>query len=152
MPTTLHHAEGQQRQWWLVDAQGRILGRLASRLAIILRGKHKPAYTPYIDTGDFVVVINAAKVAVTGQKLTQKTYKRYSGYPSGLRVELLGDVLRRDPERVIREAVKGMLPRGPLARQMLTKLKVYPGAEHPHAAQQPSPMPERLIGAAHGPS
>ena len=149
MSTTLHHPQGQKRHWLLIDANDRILGRLASRIAVILRGKHKAAYTPYIDTGDFVVVINAEKIAVTGQKLTQKMYDRYSGYPGGRRTRSLGEVLKTHPERVIRQAVKGMLPEGPLGRRMLTKLKVYTGPQHPHAAQQPTPASERLIGAGH---
>lgn len=150
MSTTLHAPAHQTRRWLLIDAKGQVLGRLASRIAILLRGKHKPAYTPYLDTGDFVVVINAAQIAVTGQKLTQKTYARYSGYPSGLRTQTLGQILRTHPERAIRHAVKGMLPQGPLGRQTLSKLKVYAGAEHPHGAQQPAPVSELLVGAGHG--
>ena len=150
MSTTLHHAEGQRRHWLLVDAKDRVLGRMASRIAILLRGKHKVAYTPYIDTGDFVVVVNASQIRVTGRKLTQKAYHRYSGYPGGQRTRILGEVMKTRPEWVIRRAVKGMLPHGPLGRQMLTKLKVYAGSEHPHAAQQPAPAGERLIGAGHG--
>jgi large subunit ribosomal protein L13 len=113
------------------------LGRLASRIALVLRGKHKPIYTPFLDTGDFVVVINASKIAVTGQKASQKVYTRYSGYPSGLKTELLSTTLQRHPERVLRHAVKGMMPAGPLARRMLKKLKIYAGSTHPHTAQRP---------------
>jgi len=145
MTTTLHKPEAQQRQWVLVDAKGKVLGRLAVRIAMMLRGKHKPAFTPYIDTGDFVVVINAAQIAVTGQKITQKIYDRYSGYPGGRKAETLDDLLTRNPERVFREAVKGMLPAGPLGRRMLRKLKVYRGEEHDHTAQQPTPVSEQLL-------
>ncbi|MBI2104177.1 MAG: 50S ribosomal protein L13 [Candidatus Omnitrophica bacterium] len=113
--------------------------RLA-RIALILRGKHKPTYTPFLDTGDFVVVINAGKVAVTGNKLKQKTYQRYSGYPGGRRARTLEEVLRTHPDRALRQAVKGMMPDGPLGRRLLGKLKVYAGPAHPHAAQQPKPI------------
>jgi large subunit ribosomal protein L13 len=129
-----------ERRWYLVDAEGQTLGRLATRVADTLRGKRKPEYTPHVDTGDFVVVVNAAKVAVTGKKLDQKLYYRHSGYPGGLRARPLRDELERRPTEVIRKAVKGMLPRNRLARQQLTKLKVYPGAEHPHEAQKPEPL------------
>jgi len=150
MTTTLHKPEAQQRQWLLVDAKGKILGRLAVQIATLLRGKHKAAFTPYLDTGDFVVVINAGQIAVTGQKRTQKLYDRYSGYPSGRKFETLDTVLKRNPERVIREAVKGMLPAGPLGRQQLRKLKVYRGAEHEQAAQRPTPVSDQRRGATHG--
>jgi large subunit ribosomal protein L13 len=130
-----------ERRWYLVDAEGQTLGRLATRIADTLRGKRKPEYTPHIDTGDFVVVVNAEKVAVTGKKLEQKMYYRHSGYPGGLRARPLGEQLERRPTEVIRKAVKGMLPRNRLARQQLTKLKVYAGAEHPHEAQKPEPLP-----------
>jgi large subunit ribosomal protein L13 len=132
----------RQRDWLLVDAEGQTLGRLATRIADALRGKRKPEYTPHCDTGDFVVVVNAKKVAVTGDKLRQKLYYRHSGYPGGLRSRTLADMLERRPEEVIRKAVKGMLPRNRLARKQLTKLKVYAGPEHPHAAQRPTPMEE----------
>jgi len=140
MKTTLPSPEQIQRKWLLVDADGQILGRLASRVAMLLRGKHKPTFTPHLDTGDFVLVINAEKIKVTGNKLTQKRYARYSGYPSGLKFTTLQDVLRTHPERAIEHAVKGMLPDGPLGRQLLTKLKVYAGTAHPHASQQPTPI------------
>jgi large subunit ribosomal protein L13 len=130
-----------ERRWYLVDAEGQTLGRLATRVADTLRGKRKPEYTPHIDTGDFVVVVNAEKVAVTGKKLEQKMYYRHSGYPGGLRARTLGAQLERRPTEVIRKAVKGMLPRNRLARQQLTKLKVYAGPEHPHEAQKPEPLP-----------
>ena len=128
------------REWYLVDAEGKTLGRLATQIADTLRGKRKPTYTPHIDTGDFVVVINAEKIAVTGNKRSSKMYYRHSGYPGGLRSRTLEDMLQRRPEEVIRLAVKGMMPRNRLARKQLTKLKVYAGPEHPHAAQQPQPM------------
>jgi len=124
----------------LVDAEGQTLGRLATQIADTLRGKRKPQYTPHVDTGDFVVVVNAGKIAVTGNKLDDKLYHRHSGYPGGLRSRPLRDELERRPTEVIRKAVKGMLPRNRLARQQLTKLKVYAGPEHPHAAQKPQPM------------
>jgi large subunit ribosomal protein L13 len=130
----------RQRDWVLVDASGQTLGRLATQIAETLRGKRKPQYTPHIDTGDFVVVINAEKIAVTGNKLADKKYYRHSGYPGGLKVRTLGEQLERRPEEVIRKAVKGMLPRNRLGRKQLTKLKVYAGPEHPHIAQKPQPM------------
>lgn len=128
-----------QRAWHVIDAEGIVLGRLASEVASILRGKHKPIYAPHVDTGDHVVVINGSKLAITPTKLASKRYYRHSGYPGGLRSETLAELLGRNPERVIRLAVKGMLPKGPLGRQMLRKLKIYSDAEHPHAAQQPQP-------------
>ena len=128
------------REWYLVDADGQTLGRLATRIADMLRGKGKPEYTPHVDTGDFVIVINAEKISVTGNKRVNKRYYRHSGYPGGLRSRTLEDMLERRPEEVIRMAVKGMLPRTRLGRQQLRKLKVYAGPDHPHAAQQPQPM------------
>ncbi len=145
MKTTIPAVHQMNRQWLLIDAKDQVLGRLASRIALVLRGKHKPTYTPFLDTGDFVVVINAEKVAVTGQKLTQKVYQRYSGYPSGRTTQTLSDVLKRHPERAIRQAVKGMMPDGPLGRRLLGKLKVYAGSEHPHKAQQPQPSNEQFL-------
>jgi large subunit ribosomal protein L13 len=130
----------RERSWVLVDASGKTLGRLATQIADILRGKRKPEYTPHIDTGDFVVVINAREVAVTGNKREQKRYYRHSGYPGGLRSRTLGEQLERRPEEVIRRAVRGMLPRNRLARRQITKLKVYAGPDHPHAAQKPEPL------------
>ena len=129
------------RQWFVVDADGQTLGRLASSVAVLLAGKHKPMYATHIDTGDHVIVVNAAKVAVSKDKLTTKLYSRHSGYPGGFRQETLGDLLSRRPEEVIRRAVKGMLPRTRLGVQQLRKLKVYAGAEHPHEAQRPEPLP-----------
>ena len=128
------------RKWWVVDATNQPLGRLASKVAAVLRGKHKPTYTPHVDTGDFVVVVNAEKISVTGNKRAEKLYHRHSGYPGGLKSRTLNDMLERRPEEVIRIAVKGMLPRNRLARKQITKLKVYAGPEHPHAAQKPQPM------------
>jgi large subunit ribosomal protein L13 len=130
----------RQRDWYLVDAEGKTLGRLATGIAETLRGKRKPEYTPHIDTGDFVVVINAKKIHVTGDKRAQKRYWRHSGYPGGIKSRTLDEMLERRPEEVIRKAVKGMLPRNRLARRQITKLKVYAGAEHPHQAQQPQPL------------
>jgi len=128
-----------ERAWHIVDADGLVLGRLASEVATLLRGKHKPIYAPHMDTGDHVIVVNASKLDLTPRKLSGKLYRRHSGYPGGLRSESLEHLLARDPERVVRLAVKGMLPKGPLGRAMITKLKVYGGPTHPHAAQQPQP-------------
>ena len=147
MTTTLPNVKQLVRNWVLIDAKDQVLGRLASRIVLILRGKHKPTFTPFLDTGDFVVVINAEKVAVTGNKRTQKIYQRYSGYPGGRRVRVLGDVLATHPDRVIRQAVKGMMPDGPLGRRMLKKLNVYVGPVHPHGAQQPQLVTPTLLGA-----
>ena len=124
-------------EWLLIDAQDQVLGRVASKAAHILRGKHKPTYTPHVDTGDFVVIINADKIRVTGKKLTDKEYYRHSGYPGGLKCETFEEAMEKHPERVIEHAVKGMLPKNTLGRAMAKKLKVYAGAEHPHMAQQP---------------
>ena len=129
------------RTWYVVDADGKTLGRLATAIAIALRGKNKPQYTPHVDTGDFVVVVNAEKIAVTGQKLDQKLYHRHSGYPGGLRTRTLREQLDRQPTEVLRKAVKGMLPRNRLSRAQLTKLKIYAGPVHPHEAQAPKPLP-----------
>ena len=128
-----------ERRWFVVDAAGQTLGRLASRIAHVLEGKHKPTYATHIDTGDHVIVLNAARVAVTGDKRETKVYVRHSGYP-GASQETLGDLLARRPEEVIRRAVKGMLPRNKLGVQQLRKLKIYAGAEHPHEAQRPEPL------------
>jgi large subunit ribosomal protein L13 len=131
-----------EQRWYLVDAEGQTLGRLATRIADTLRGKRKAVYTPHIDTGDFVVVVNAEKIAVTGKKREEKIYYRHSGYPGGLRERTFAEEIERRPTEVLRKAVKGMLPRNRLARRQLTKLKVYAGPEHPHEAQNPSPLPE----------
>jgi large subunit ribosomal protein L13 len=127
------------RRWWVVDATDQPLGRLASRVATLLRGKHKPTFTTHVDTGDFVVVVNADKVRVTGQKRSAKMYYRHSGYPGSLRKESFEHLAARRPEVPIQKAIKGMLPKNVLGRQLLTKLKVYAGAEHPHRAQKPEP-------------
>jgi large subunit ribosomal protein L13 len=140
MKTYVANSETRQRDWLVVDAAGLTLGRLATQIADALRGKRKPTYTPHVDTGDFVVVVNAEKIAVTGNKRTQKRYYRHSGYPGGIKSRSLQEQLDRRPEEVIRHAVKGMLPRTRLGRKQLTKLKVYAGPEHPHQAQQPQPM------------
>jgi large subunit ribosomal protein L13 len=129
-----------ERSWWVVDATDQTLGRLATRVATLLEGKHKPTYSPHLDTGDHVVVVNAAKVRVTGDKLRQKIYYRHSNYPGGLKAEQLAAVLARKPELVIERAVKGMLPQNSLGRAMYRKLKVYAGATHPHEAQRPNPV------------
>jgi large subunit ribosomal protein L13 len=129
-----------ERRWYLVDAEGRTLGRVATQIADTLRGKGKPQYTPHVDTGDFVVVVNAEKIAVTGTKLDDKIYYRHSGYPGGLRERTLREELERRPTEVIRKAVRGMLPKNRLARAQLRKLKVYAGPEHPHEAQRPEPL------------
>jgi large subunit ribosomal protein L13 len=134
------NAQDRERDWFVVDAGGKTLGRLATQIADVLRGKRKPTYTPHVDVGDFVIVINAAEVAVTGDKREQKRYFRHSGYPGGIRSRTLGEMLERRPEEVIRRAVKGMLPRNRLARRQITKLKVYPGPDHPHAAQKPTEL------------
>ncbi|MCS6857420.1 MAG: 50S ribosomal protein L13 [Sandaracinaceae bacterium] len=130
-----------QRKWYVVDATGIPLGRLASRIAMVLRGKHKPTYTPHVDAGDYVIVINADKVVLTGDKLDQKTWDRHSGIPGGFKSEIYRHLLARKPTFVIEKAVKGMLPKNPLGRAMLSKLKVYASPVHPHAAQKPIPLP-----------
>lgn len=140
MKTYVANSETRERNWLVVDANGQTLGRLATQIADALRGKRKPEYTPHVDTGDFVIVINAEKISVSGNKRTEKRYYRHSGYPGGIKSRTLEEMLERRPEEVIRLAVKGMLPRNRLARKQLTKLKVYAGAEHPHAAQQPQPL------------
>jgi large subunit ribosomal protein L13 len=140
MKTYVAKPTDRERNWLLVDANGLTLGRLSTQIADALRGKRKVTYTPHVDTGDFVVVINCEKIAVTGNKLAEKRYYRHSGYPGGLKSRTLAEQLDRQPEEVIRHAVKGMLPRNRLARKQLTKLKIYAGPEHPHAAQQPVPM------------
>ena len=140
MKTYVATPADRERNWVVVDAAGKTLGRLATQVADALRGKRKPTYTPHVDVGDFVVVINSEKIVVTGNKLANKRYYRHSGYPGGLRSRTLNDMLERRPEEVIRIAVKGMLPRTRLGRAQLRKLKVYAGPDHPHAAQQPQEM------------
>lgn len=129
-----------KRDWWVVDADGVALGRLASQVASRLRGKHKPGFTPFLDTGDHVIVINASKLVLTGAKLQSKLYRRHSGYPGGLNEIPAEEMARKRPERMIELAVRGMLPKGPLGRKMAKKLKVYAGAQHPHEAQRPQPF------------
>ena len=138
MRTTYIAKPGEvDRKWYVVDAEGKTLGRLAAEVAKVLRGKNKPTFTPHVDTGDHVIVLNADKVVLTGKKLVQKTYFRHSGYPGGTTFTTAGKMLETRPERVVEMAVKGMLPKNSLGRKMFTKLKVYAGAEHPHAAQMP---------------
>ena len=137
MKTYTARAEDLEREWFLVNAEGKTLGRLASEIAQVLRGKHKPIYTPHLDCGDFVIVVNAEKVRVTGRKLDQKMYYRHTGYPGGIKSISLRNQLQKHPERVLQAAVRGMLPKNRLGRKMLKKLKVYAGDSHPHQAQQP---------------
>jgi large subunit ribosomal protein L13 len=142
MPTKTYNAKPGEiaREWYVVDAEGQTLGRLATQIADVLRGKRKPAYTPHVDTGDFVVVVNAEKIQVTGNKLDQKMYYRHSGYPGGLKERSLREQLERRPTEVLRKAVKGMLPKNKLAAAQIGKLKIYEGPEHPHEAQAPKPF------------
>ena len=140
MKTYQAKKEEVEHQWYLVDAEGKVLGRLASELAKILRGKNKPIYTPHVDTGDFVIVVNAGKVALTGKKLKDKIYYHHTGYPGGIREMNAEKLLAKKPTEMIRIAVKGMLPKNSLGRQMFQKLKVYAGAKHPHEAQKPVPL------------
>ena len=146
MSTYVPKLDEIKRSWWLVDAEGMTLGRLATRVASHLRGKHKPSFTPFLDTGDHVVVVNAEKLVLTGKKLKDKLYRRYSGYPGGLKEISAGNLLEKHPERLVEFAVRGMLPKGPLGRKMFKKLKVYAGSRHPHAAQSPKPLV--IAGAA----
>ncbi len=140
MKTYSAKPESVVRDWYVVDAEGKTLGRLATEIARRLRGKHKPEYTPHVDTGDYIVVVNAEKVHVTGKKSTDKMYHRHTGYPGGLKSVSFDKMIARAPERVIEAAVKGMLPRNPLGRAMYRKLKVYAGTEHPHVSQQPAQL------------
>ncbi len=130
-----------ERNWYEIDAEGMVLGRLATRIATVLRGKHKATFSPHVDGGDFVVVTNADKLKFTGQKVDQKVYYRHSGYPGGMHTRLLSEMLEKHPDRVLRRAVWGMLPKGPLGRKQIKKLKVYAAPEHPHDAQKPEPLP-----------
>lgn len=141
MSTTIPNSQSVERAWYVIDAEDVVLGRLATRVATVLRGKHKPTFAPHVDTGDYVVVVNAAKVQLTGNKEASKEYYRYSGYSGGLKVRTASEVRAEDPERLITQAVKGMLPKNRLGRDVISKLKVYGGAEHPHAGQQPQPFP-----------
>ncbi|WP_040225797.1 50S ribosomal protein L13 [Bhargavaea cecembensis] len=135
--TFMANAQNVDRKWLVIDAEGKTLGRLASEVASILRGKHKPTYTPNVDTGDHVIIINAEKIELTGNKLQDKIYYRHTGHPGGIRQRTAGEMRDKFPTRMLELAIKGMLPKGPLGRQMFRKLHVYAGAEHPHAAQQP---------------
>ncbi|MEI6446649.1 MAG: 50S ribosomal protein L13 [Actinomycetes bacterium] len=140
MKTYTANSNDRDRRWYVVDAEGKTLGRLSTQIADLLRGKRKPTYTPHVDTGDFVIVVNAEKVSVTGNKRTEKLYHRHSGYPGGLRTRTFEEMIERKPEDVIRLAVKGMLPRNRLSRRQITKLKIYAGPDHPHAAQAPETL------------
>lgn len=139
MSTPFPSAKDIERSWWTIDAEGQVLGRLATRTARLLMGKHKPGYTPFLDTGDHVVVVNAEKIVLTGTKTKDKKYYRHSGYPGGISETSAEEMLEKHPQRVIEMAVKGMLPKTRLGRQMIRKLRVYAGPEHPHEAQQPQP-------------
>ena len=140
MKTYIPKKEQVKSKWYLVDASGKVLGRMASGIAHVLRGKHRPDFTPHLDLGDHVVVINADKVALTGRKASIKTYKHHTGYPGGLKEIKFSDLIKTKPERIIEKAVWGMLPHNRLGRRQILKLKVYAGGEHPHAAQQPEPL------------
>ena len=140
MNTYMAKAEDVQRKWYVVDAEGVVLGRLASQVAAILRGKNKPIYTPHVDTGDYVIIVNANKIVLTGKKLDQKVYYSHSGFPGGIKETVYRRLIAEKPEFAVRHAVVGMLPKGPLGRQMAKKLKVYAGADHDHAAQQPETL------------
>jgi len=142
--TVMPKVDAVDIKWYVIDGEDQVLGRLASQVATLIRGKHKPQFTPHLDLGDHVIVINADKIRVTGRKEQQKSYTRYSGFPGGLKTMTLEKMLQSRPERVVQHAIKGMLPKNTLGRQMMKKLKVYKGAEHPHQAQQPEVLPERL--------
>jgi large subunit ribosomal protein L13 len=146
VPTYSPKASEIQRAWYVVDADGLVLGRMATEVARVLRGKHKPTFTPHLDTGDHVVIVNADKVVLTAGKAERKTVYRHSGYPGGIKAETFAHLLERRPEEAVRRTIRGMLPKTRLGRQMLTKLKVYAGPTHPHAAQQPQPL--EVAGAA----
>ncbi len=143
MSTTLVKKEAAEHKWWLIDATGMVVGRLAVKIATLLRGKHRPNYTPHVDTGDFVVVINAEKVVFTGNKWDQQTYSAYSRYPGGLKITTAKEYLARKPEFILETAVKRMMPKNRLAKAQYSKLKVYKGDSHPHQAQQPQPFPAK---------
>ncbi|MBD2162485.1 MAG: 50S ribosomal protein L13 [Limnothrix sp.] len=148
--TALPSVNDVDRQWYVVDAAGQRLGRLATEVASVLRGKNKPTYTPHLDTGDFVVIVNADKVEVTGKKRTQKVYRRHSGRPGGMKTESFEKLQNRLPERIVEHAIKGMLPKNALGRQLFRKLKVYAGADHPHTAQQPQVLTINTIPGGEG--
>ena len=137
MSSYIAKPETVERKWYVIDADGVVLGRLASQVALMLRGKHKPTFTPHVDTGDYIIVVNTDKIAMTGRKLDQKIYYHHSGYPGGLKETKYRDLLANKSEFALKKAVRGMLPKGPLGNKMFKRLKVYAGAEHPHAAQQP---------------
>lgn len=139
MSTPFPSSKTIEREWYLVDAEGQVLGRLATRIATMLMGKHKPSYTPFLDCGDHVVVVNAEKIVLTGNKMNDKIYYRHTGYPGGIKETRARRVMREHPTRILESAVRGMVPKTKLGRQMLTKLRVYAGPEHPHEAQQPQP-------------
>lgn len=141
MSTTIARPATVTNEWYVIDAKDQILGRVATRIATVLRGKHKTTFTPHVDGGDFVIVLNADKIRLTGRKLEQKRYYNYSGYPGGLRTRTAGQLIIEKPERVLRDAVAGMLPKNRLSRAIITKLKIYAGDAHPHEAQQPQPFP-----------
>ena len=140
MKTVSAKKESVTREWYLVDATGKTLGRLSTQIANRLRGKHKPEFTPHVDTGDYIVVVNAEKVKVTGNKTTDKVYHHYTGYPGGIKSITFEQLINKAPERIIEKAVKGMMPKNKLSQSMMTKLKIYAGSEHPHSAQQPTPL------------
>jgi len=140
MKTISMNKETAQNDWYVIDAEGKTLGRMAAEIAHRLRGKHKPEYTPHVDTGDYIIVVNAEKVSVTGKKATDKLYQRHSGYPGGLKTRTFNEMIEKAPVDVVKLAVKGMMPRNPLGRAMLRKLKVYTGAQHPHGAQNPAEL------------
>jgi large subunit ribosomal protein L13 len=142
--TVVPNVDDIERKWYIIDAQDQILGRLASQIATLLRGKHKPEYTPHLDLGDHVVIVNADKIKVTGRKLSNKFYTRYTGFPGGLRTSSFEKLIHERPERVLFHAVKGMLPKNRLGRKMIKKLRVYTGPDHPHQAQQPEALPSSL--------
>lgn len=146
--TYLPPQQTMERDWYVIDATNKRLGRLASEIAMVLRGKNKPHYTPHMDTGDFVIVVNAEKVEVTGKKRTQKLYRRHSGRPGGMKTESFDKLQQRLPERIVEHAIKGMLPKNSLGRQLFTKLKVYAGPTHPHAAQKPKELQIQTIPGA----
>jgi large subunit ribosomal protein L13 len=140
MKTISMNKETAQNDWYVIDAEGKTLGRMATEIAHRLRGKHKPEYTPHVDTGDYIIVVNAEKVSVTGKKATDKLYQRHSGFPGGLKTRTFNEMIEKAPVDVVKLAVKGMMPRNPLGRAMLRKLKVYTGAQHPHGAQNPAEL------------
>ena len=144
MKTVVPKVVESDKKWYLIDAQDEVLGRLASEIAFVLRGKHKPEFTPHLDMGDHVVVVNAEKIRLTGRKISQKKHKRYTGYPSGLRVQSVDTLMREHPERVLYHAIKGMLPKNRLGRKMIKKLRIYAGSEHPHQAQKVEGFPKTL--------